>query len=149
MMTILILLSVAVLAAGILIIMSPSGRDTHQITVKSDSNVVTVRSASSGSITISFDPTGLPAENPAVELMPGGDPAAENEVTLLEEFVDPKTSNTRKREIARTFTGLNCRFTVKEDPVTEAESSAAPHPISLFDEEGCDEGYMEPLFDDV
>lgn len=146
MIALLACLAVALLAAGIVTIIRSSSPTTEdrQVTVRNDRSVVTVRSACSGNITITFDPTDLKSEVHPVELLPDGDRAAENEVTLLEEFTDPKTSIQRKREIVETFTGLNCTFTLPKDTASGTAAvpgEAPPVSESLPDGEGCDEGY--------
>lgn len=149
MMTVLICLAVAMLAAGIVITVLPSASKGNQkITINHDGKVVTVRSAGSSDITVTFDPSDLHPEEPPMELSPGQEDMAENEVTLIEEFVDPKTSLERKREIARTFDGLRCTFKLLEDsPSGEASdksvSSSIEGPIAES-VEGCDEGMLFP-----
>lgn len=148
MMTVLICLAVAMLAAGIVIAVLPSAsKGNHRITIKNDGSVVTVRSAGSSDITVTFDPSDLHSEEPPMELQPGMEDLAENERTILEEFVDPKTTIERKREIARTFNGLKCEFKLKEDAAPSATSDAPNDgvPADYYESaEGCDEGMLFP-----
>lgn len=169
-MTALICLSVAVLAAGVYILMQPSSPSGggHQVTIKNDGSVITVRSAGSGNITVTFDPADLPAEHDPVELRPGDDTAAEGEVTLLEEFLSPHTSRERKREIMKYLSELGYKFSMKEEaqvPPTQQPSAESPvsqsepvlgqdlppqEPVDLQisnDDDGCDEGLFRPLFE--
>ena len=156
MMTALICLAVAMLAAGIVIAMLPSAsKGNHKITIRNDRSVVTVRSAGSSDITVTFDPSDLHPEEPPVELSAGSEPLAEDEPSILEEFVDPNTSIERKREIARTFNGLKCEFKLKEDSPAESSSGSDAAPASqeasgmMSDSvEGCDEGILFPDSDE-
>ena len=141
MSTFLICLAAAILAAGVIIVLvSPSGN--RRITINGEGSVVTVRSAASGSISITFDPSDIAPEGPPVMLDRGTEPYAEDEPTLLEEFVDPRTSPERKREIARTFDGLCCQFKVGDSPAAPAD---APR---TWEAEGCDEVMEQPEPDD-
>ena len=144
----LICLAVALLAAGIRIAAPspPPREDGRQITIRNDRSVVTVRSAGSGNITVSFDPSDLPKGRP-VELTPGGDTIAENEVSLPEEFSDPHTPEERRREIAAVLTELG--YSVKPRAAGAASPAAgnaahAGYSDSLPDGEGCDEGTVNP-----
>ena len=149
MMTVVICLAVAMLAAGIVIAVLPSASKGNQkITINHDGKVVTVRSAGSSDISVTFDPSDLHPEEPPMELYPGQEDLAENEVTLIEEFVDPKTTVERKREIARTFNGLNCTFKLIENsPSGESSDKVVPgglqQPIAES-VEGCDEEILFP-----
>ncbi|MCQ2120138.1 MAG: hypothetical protein MJY84_09480, partial [Bacteroidales bacterium] len=64
------------------------------------------------------------------------------------EFVDPKTTIERKREIARTFNGLKCEFKLKEDAAHPTSPSAIVGDGDSVDyyesAEGCDEGMLFP-----
>lgn len=148
-MTVVICLAVAMLAAGIVIAVLPSASKGNQkITINHDGKVVTVRSAGSSDISVTFDPSDLHPEEPPMELYPGQEDLAENEVTLIEEFVDPKTTVERKREIARTFNGLNCTFKLIENsPSGESSDKVVPggvkQPIAES-VEGCDEEILFP-----
>ena len=160
MMTVLICLAVAMLAAGIVIAMLPSAsKGNHKITIRNDGSIVTVRSAGSSDITVTFDPSDLHPEDPPVELLAGSEPLAEQEPSLLEEFVDPNTSIERKREIARTFNGLRCTFKLREDSPAAAapakepsdggdDSSSESTPMMSESVEGCDEGILFPESDE-
>jgi hypothetical protein len=151
-MTALICLAVAMLAAGIVIAMLPSAsKGNHKITVRNDGSVVTVRSASSSDITVTFDPSDLHPEEPPVLLSVGSEPLAEEEPSILEEFVDPRTSIERKREIARTFNGLKCEFKLKEySPKESSASGVSPEEASMMSDsdDGCDEGILFPDSDE-
>lgn len=151
MITLLICLAVALLAAGVSIATGPPARreEDHQITIKNDRSVVTVRSAGSGSITVTFDPSELPAGKP-VELGPGEDSPAEKEVTLFEEFTDPATTKERKRKIAALLSesGYTVRLREDSNPLTApADGQDAGISDSLPDGEGCDEGTVNPYDD--
>lgn len=152
MMTALICLAVAMLAAGIVIAMLPSAsKGNHKITVRNDGSVVTVRSACSSDITVTFDPSDLHPEEPPVLLSVGSEPLAEEEPSILEEFVDPRTSIERKREIARTFNGLKCEFKLREDSPSEPSASDdSPEEASMMSDsdDGCDEGILFPDSDE-
>lgn len=143
----LICLAVALLAAGIRIAAPspPPREEDRQITIKSDRSVVTVRSAGSGNITVTFDPSDLPKGKP-VELTPGGDTAAENEVTLADEYFDPSTPAKRRREIASMLTALGYTVKPKEEPEAP-ERADAGYSESLPDDEGCDEATVNPYDD--
>lgn len=145
----LICLAVALLAAGIKIAAPspPRQEEDRQITIKSDRSVVTVRSAGSGNITVTFDPSDLPKGKP-VELAPGGDTAAENEVTLADEYFDPSTPDRRRREIASMLTALGYTVKPKEEPKAPARADAG-YSESLPDDEGCDEASVNPFEDDT
>lgn len=165
-MTVLICLAVAVLAAGIMILMSPSSPSGggHQVTIKNDGSVITVRSAGAGNICVTFDPSDIPSEQEPLELQPGGDMAAEGELTLLEEFLSRQTETSRKREIMRYLSDLGYRFSLREEePETHRTDSGGGwlsatepalgqdvppgEPIDLGIEdvgEGCDEGLERP-----
>lgn len=149
MMTVVICLAVAMLAAGIVIAVLPSASKGNQkITINHDGKVVTVRSAGSSDISVTFDPSDLHPEEPPMELYPGQEDLAENEVTLIEEFVDPKTTVERKREIARTFNGLNCTFKLIENsPSGESSGKVVPGSVKqpiAESVEGCDEEILFP-----
>jgi len=156
MTTVIICLALAMLAAGIAISMLPSAsKGNHKITIKHDGSVVTVRSAGSSDISVTFDPSDLHSEEPPMELLPGAEDYAEKEVTLLEEFVDPRTTLERKRQIARSFNGLNCTFKIKEDSPAETSPATVPSPDAdnqpidlMVDDDGCDEGILFPDSDE-
>lgn len=141
MSTVLISLAVALLLAGTIIIFaSPSG--SSKVTIHNEGSIVTVRSASRSDVTISFDPTGIPGEEQPAVLAPGSEPFDENEPTLLEEFMDPKTTAERKHEIAKSFQELNYKVCFKDKiadvPVAPAGSQ------QTWEDDGCDEGMVPP-----
>jgi len=156
MMTAFICLALAMLAAGIAISMLPSAsKGNHKITIRHDGNVVTVRSAGSSDISVTFDPSDLHSEEPPMELLPGMEEYAEKEVTLLEEFVDPRTTLERKRQIAQSFNGLKCSFKIKDDSPAESASPIESHapvasqPTDLYEDvDGCDERILFPDSDE-
>jgi len=156
MTTVFICLALALLAAGIAISVLPSAsKGNHKITIRHDGSVVTVRSAGSSDISVTFDPSDLHSEEPPMELLPGMEDFAENEVTLLEEFVDPRTTLERKKEIAHSFNGLHCTFKFKDDsPAEPSVPAASPagvtgQPTDLHDDvEQCDEAILFPDSDE-
>lgn len=131
------------LIVGIVVLMIPTSSGNHDITIRKEGSVVTVRSAGNSNITVSFDPSDLKPEGQPVELAPGMERFAEEETTLLEEFTDPNTSLERKLEIARTFNGLQCLFKVKGAP---AESSQEPIDLNIDEDPdiAADEGLTNP-----
>lgn len=141
MSTVLISLAVALLLAGTIIIFASSS-GSNEITIHNEGSIVTVRSASRSDVTISFDPTGIPGEEPPAVLTPGSEPYDEDEPTLLEEFMDPKTSPERKHEIAKSFQELNYKVCLNEE-ITGAPSAPAV-PQQTWEDDGCDEGMVPP-----
>lgn len=134
------------LAAGIVIAVLPSAsKGTQSISTEwDDSPLVTVRNAGSSDTPITFDPGEERQDATPEPLVSGTEDLAEQEPNLLEEFTDPSTPIERKREIAGSFDGLNCRFTIVDDI-----SEDAPEDIGLWDEtDGYDEGYEQPVPDD-
>jgi len=154
MMTVFFCLALAMLAAGIAISVLPSAsKGNHKITIRNDGSVVTVRSAGASDISVKFDPSDLHSEEPPMELLPGMEDYAEKEVTLLEEFVDPRTTLERKRQIAQSFDGLKCSFKFKDDSPKEPSSptaDAAQCPPAYFhdDVEQYDEAILFPDSDE-
>ena len=144
MSTVLIAIAVAFLLAGTIIIFaSPSG--SSQVTIRNEGSIVTVRSAARSDVTVTFDPTGIPGEESPAALAPGSEPFAEDEPTIVEEFTDPKTPLERKREIARTFDGLKCRFLVEGGAAQPSPASTA---TKSWEDDGCDEGHVNPNSDE-
>ena len=145
-MTVFFCLAIVLLAAGLALTFFPGATKGKQsVTIRNEGSVVTVRSAGSSDITVSFDPGGVRNDTPPAPLLPGAEKAAEEEHTLLEEFTDPSTTMERKREIARTFNGLNCRFTLKEEHEPSAGSAASQTSSEDgSDAQGFDEGYEYP-----
>ena len=145
MSTVLISLAVALLLAGTIIIFaSPSG--SSKVTIHNEGSIVTVRSASCSDVTISFDPTGIPGEEKPAVLAPGSEPFDEDEPTLLEEFMDPKTSPERKHDIAKSFQELEYKVCLS-DETADAPDAPAGAP-STWEDDGCDEGMVPPVPDD-
>lgn len=138
MSTFLICLAAALMLAGAAIIFySPQG--SSKVTIRKEGSIVTVRSAARSDVTISFDPTGIPGEEQPALLIPGTEPVAEEEPTLLEEFMDPNTTPERKHEIAKSFQELNYKICLKD------EAPAAPAgPPATWEDDGCDEGMLPP-----
>ena len=62
----------------------------------------------------------------------------------MEEFTDPRTTIERKREIARTFDGLKCRFIIEDNPVR----TPGPSSTASWEDEGTDECLAEPVPED-
>ena len=143
MSTLLICLAIAFLTAGVAIAFAPSS-GSHRVTIKNEGSVVTVRSAGLGDITVTFDPSDLKGEEPPIDLVPGEEAFAENEPTIVEEFTDPRTTIERKREIARTFDGLKCRFIIEDNPVR----TPGPSSTASWEDEGTDECFEEPVPED-
>lgn len=145
MSSVLIAIAAAFLLAGTIIIFtSPSG--SSRITIHNEGSIVTVRSASRSDVTISFDPTGIPGEEKPAVLAPGSEPYDEEEPTVLEEFMDQKTTPERKREIVKMLQGLNYKFCL-EDEAKDPPSAPAGAP-STWEDDGCDEGMVPPVPDD-
>ena len=144
MSTVLIAIAVAFLLAGTIIIFaSPSG--SSKVTIRNEGSIVTVRSAARSDVTVTFDPTGIPGEESPAALVPGSEPFAEDEPTVVEAFTDPKTTMERKREIDRTFDGLKCRFIVEGVPAQPTSASTA---TKSWEDDGCDEGHVNPNSDE-
>ena len=141
MTTVLICLAAAFLLAGTAILfLSPSG--SSHVTIRGEGSIVTVRSAARSGVTISFDPTGIPGGEPPAALVPAAEPLAEEEPTLLDEFLDPKTPASRRREIAGLLRELNYRLSAKDEPGT---SPSSPAPVqTTWEDEACDEGLVPP-----
>lgn len=145
MSSVLIAIAAAFLLAGTIIIFtSPSG--SSKVTIHNEGSIVTVRSASRSDVTISFDPTGIPGEEKPAVLAPGSEPYDEEEPTVLEEFMDPKTTPERKREIVKMLQGLNYKFCL-EDEAKDPPSTPA-RPQQTWEDDGCDEGHVNPNSDE-
>lgn len=119
------------LVIGIARICSPSRK--ANLTVKKDGSVINVRSAEDTDITVSFDPTDEPSGQIPEALEAGENYLEENEVTPLEEFLDPRTPAERKREIARELSSDKCHF--KRIPVSKARKKATKPEFDLTEEE--------------
>ena len=145
MSSVLIAIAAAFLLAGTIIIFtSPSG--SSRITIHNEGSIVTVRSASRSDVTISFDPTGIPGEEKPAVLAPGSEPYDEEEPTVLEEFMDPKTTPERKREIVKMLQGLNYKFCLEDEAKDPPTAPAKPQ--QTWEDDGCDEGHVNPNSDE-
>ena len=153
MTTILVCLSIAMLLAGIVIAMlPPASKGNHKITIKNDLSVVTVRSAGSSDISITFDPAELGPQSPPLELASGMEDFAEKERSVLDELLDPATPIERKRELAKALRALDYAVSLKEDRVEkirqdtpkEDDAPVGPGSIEVWESEGCDEAMMPP-----
>jgi len=141
------------LLAGIVIAMLPSAsQGNHKITIKNDLSVVTVRSAGSSDISISFDPSELGPQSLPLELSSGMEDCAEKELSILDELENPKTTLERRREIARLLRGLDYTVSLKEDRVEKPAQKPIPQDAPAGDQcseiwdstEECDESMMPP-----
>lgn len=153
MTTVLVSLSIAMLLAGIVIaVLPPASKGNHKITIRNDLSVVTVRSAGSSDISITFDPAELGPQALPIELASGMEHMAERETSFLDELEDPATPLARRREIARQLRELGYAISLKEDrierPVGQTSHEDAPaggQPMEVYDsEEECDESMMPP-----
>ena len=152
MTTALVCLSIAMLLAGIVIAMlPPASKGNQKITIRRDQSVVTVRSAGSSDISISFDPTDLGPQAPPAELSPGMESFAEGERSLLDELLDPATAPERRRELARLLRSLDYKVSLKEERAAKAleaptagDAPAGAQSIEVWEDEGCDESMMPP-----
>ena len=142
------------LLAGIVIaVLPPASKGNQKITIKNDLSVVTVRSAGSSDISISFDPAELGPQAPPMELASGMEDFAEKEVSILDELENPSTPIERRREIARMLRSLNYTVSLKEDLAEKPREKTSPgndvpagaQGIEICDStEGCDEAMMPP-----
>ena len=142
MYTVLICLAAALLAAGVSIIRRPSKAGGSNTADRGGESPVTMRSAGASCPAVRFDPTGMPGGEQPADLLPDAESFAEEEPTLIEEFADPATTPERRREIARTFDGLNCRFTLRDDP--DGDSGSPDDGQTSWESEGCDEVMTPP-----
>ena len=119
------------LVIGVVKICSPSRK--ANLTVKKDGSIIKVRSAEEAEITVSFDPTEEPSGQQPATFEAGENLFEENEVTPLEEFLDPRTPTERKREIARELTSDKCHF--KRIPGSKAHDQDIKPEYNLTEEE--------------
>lgn len=119
------------LVIGIARICSPNRK--ANLTAKKDDSVIKVRSAKDMDTTVSFDPTDEPSGQTPAALEAGEDFLEENEITPLEEFLDPRTPAERKREIARELASNTCQF--KRIPGSKSRKKVTGAEFNLTEEE--------------
>jgi len=176
--TTMIVLSIILMAAGVLLLLLwpviSASKDQSQgqsVTVKGTSgSIVTVRNAAGGDFSVIFDNSSQSASEQVVPASVVSDRAAEEEVTIIDELKDPRTSAQRKKAIEDELLSLGYRIVGRKpsEPTTlgkpdsqkpgetrPQEKPASTKPSESDDSadsssKGVDEGLgeQEPQFDD-